>query len=1010
MISLRKYQLESKRQINEYFDQNGQKVLLQMPTGAGKTRVFCSIIHEKLNTRKNFKCIVVAHTEELINQIRQTLSDYAIETGIIKAGYPRDYYQSVQVASIGTLAGDFHLDGNVDMIVIDEAHRTGAPQYKELFKRFPKAKFLGATATPCRMDGQPLSDFYDKIVLGPNIRELIQIGHLATVSLYSPQEVLEGISDISTGVDGDYANAALAGLLNKEIIRARLVNSYIKHCYGKKGIVYAINRDHAKAICNDYNRQNISAEYIVSGDEMTAEQRKDKVKRFIKGDFKVLVNVNIFSEGFDCPDADFVQLARPTKSLILYFQQIGRALRTSPKKKNAIILDNAGLTLEHGSFISNQWDWEGIFSEGLNNIEEFRRVDTDERGISDIVRDDNIIFEGDEELILEEFGTVLTDDDPLIEFFSEALRNLYETIRTLRHVRTNDYESIPVVETINILEPYLFSLAIQNKEFYEETEVQLDKLNIDKSIREAEFKKMDGILNSYENNVNKLEINKISAILKGNRELGLIYLADQKSGLQKTLQTKFLLPLEVTDELIEGTFDIENIRNEKADLESKITIDNQNVQVLIDRLVEIKGNAKKGILAKSEFEVRPEINKDEESLLIYDEDVQIDDDDLPFDEAEKKTFANIIDHPWVKNSSILIDVFGKLMDSTDESFVANLKELYDYPNRFYKKSGFGNTKVKETKRLIRLFLLNKEKVKTLDPNIGNYKNELMYIQDVLLESDHTNKIVKEIIQYTKNHKIFIREGKIKTLEDISQELNETWATVKTASSRFSVEDKVKLLVEDLSKNRKTENLDKLKDLLIPHKKDIIRVVDPAQLNTAFGVDFNSYGYSLIARELFIGSDLTFIGNVKLKFLYSYRYAFDLKKVDVIISRLLPTNNHPLSSIKTAEFNDYEKNLMETICKEETVYKILEINDVFLFYNSKYPLNISVRVLLMLALKTINKPATSSQIYAWCNENYPGVITDPMRMVSDYIYRMDDSILGDGIGVSRKYKLREYKQI
>jgi len=130
----------------------------------------------------------------------------------------------------------------------------------------------------------------------------------------------------------------------------------------------------------------------------------------------------------------------------------------------------------------------------------------------------------------------------------------------------------------------------------------------------------------------------------------------------------------------------------------------------------------------------------------------------------------------------------------------------------------------------------------------------------------------------------------------------------------------------------------------------------------------------------------------------------MERVKMIIDKVLPRDNHPLTRIITSEYSKIEKNLLETICTEETEYKILEIKDVFLFYNPKDPKNISIRVLLMLALKTINKPATSSQIYAWCNENYPGVITDSMRMVSDYIYKMDDWIIGDGIGVSRKYKV------
>lgn len=990
MLSLRDYQSQAKKEINEYFNNGIQKVLMQMPTGAGKTRVFCSIIHDELKADKNFKCIVVAHTEELIFQIKRELRKYAIETGVIKAGYPRDYFQSVQVASIKTLAGDFKLDGKADMIVIDEAHHTGAPQYQKLFNRFPKAKFLGATATPCRMDGQPLSDFYEKVVLGPSIKNLITRKDLAAVKLYKPLEFLDEINSVKTGVDGDYANDDLAKLLNREPIRAKLVDSYIRYCYGKKGIVYAINRQHAKDICEAYNRHNISAEYIISGNETTEKERIDKVKRFLNGEFKILVNVSIFTEGFDCPDADFIQLARPTKSLILYLQQIGRGLRNNQQKnKQAIILDNAGLTLEHKSFISYEWPWEDIFNNGLDIENEIINAGGSEKENDNFVNDVEKIPEGDEILVSEEFGIEIAEDDPLIEFFSYQLLELYNTIKALRVIRYQGYDSIPVVETIKVLEPEWFDMAIQNKNFYLETLEFYDKLNIDKSSREVELKKMEGILSIYNNNKNKVEIDQIASLLHKNRALDLIQITpEQKEELQKKLQTKYSLPIEMINNLVEGNFDIGRIRVESQGLILEIEEYNAGIKEFEEKLIKIKALAREGKLAREIL--KDDKSKDLTNVISNEIENIVYDDDLPFEIANKAMFANVLDNLNIKNSVTLKDVFKKLLESSDESFVNNLETLYKNPSDFYKKTGLGPLKIEVCKKIIRLYLLDKGNVNTLVASYFKneakeyvFENELKFLQDVLINSDYTSPIVKYILKYYKSRKIFICDNILKTDIEIAKDIDVPESTVRVNATRIDFEE----LLQDVLKSISNDTKQILIENLYLAESNSIKVSDIKILSNRFNVDFNGRGYALIAREFLNHTGVKYLFDKNFTNLYLFNFSSNQGTIDRIKKFVVELISDK-GRIDVSDFNEYEKLLLKTIIESENLIDKVIFGDNNYFFKER----ISVKFVVEQALHSFkdkeNRP-NSYDIYDWCKEHYPDMIkTQKGRFASDVLTKIN----------------------
>ena len=367
--TLRPYQQEAKRSIFTAWEEC-DNVLFQMPTGTGKTRLFSSIISDikAWSALRAIDCriLIIAHRIELIDQISDNLQRYRILHGIIAGGRERDLRQYVQVASIQTITHHANVDavGELDIrfIIIDEAHHSVANSYRKLWKMFPEAKKLGVTATPWRMNGAGFLSLYDRLIISKPINEFISEGWLSPYSFYSVKDESVEVKRISSinefDVEGDYKISVLEKEMDTMQIRARLLDSYTKLANGKKGIIYSISRKHSEHICEEYK----SAGYkVVTIDATTPRDvRKLYVQRFKNGQIDIIVNVDIFSEGFDCPDIEFIQLARPTRSLVKYLQQVGRGLRPTEGKTTCIILDNVGSCLKFGLPNENR-PWEEYF-------------------------------------------------------------------------------------------------------------------------------------------------------------------------------------------------------------------------------------------------------------------------------------------------------------------------------------------------------------------------------------------------------------------------------------------------------------------------------------------------------------------------------------------------------------------------------------------------------------------------------------------------------------------------
>ena len=357
-IKLFDYQEDMKERIEKALRLH-RSVMAQMPTGTGKTYLLTAAIDSFVEDNPNTKVWIVAHRKELVSQIEETIKKFYSYS----SSKNKSLLVSVKAMSIQWLARHYNeIEEEPGMIVIDEAHHALAKTYKEMWERFPKAKFLGLTATPCRLNGKGFTDLFDVLVQSWNIPEFISKGRLATYDFVSiksdgvTQRLIDSLQ--KRGADGDYQNKEMDMLLNKRPSIERLYQSFEEYGKDRKGIVYAINISHAKKIMELYQEHGIEAVAIDS--KTPAMERQADIEAFKKGDIQVLVNVDIFSEGFDCPDVEFVQLARPTLSLAKYLQMVGRGLRVAKGKKNCVIIDNVGLYRVFG-LPSQVWNWKATF-------------------------------------------------------------------------------------------------------------------------------------------------------------------------------------------------------------------------------------------------------------------------------------------------------------------------------------------------------------------------------------------------------------------------------------------------------------------------------------------------------------------------------------------------------------------------------------------------------------------------------------------------------------------------
>ena len=314
-------------------------ILNVLPTGGGKTVIFCHIA-ERAAQRGN-RSLIVVHRKELIDQTSATLTAHGIPHGIMAAGYNPTPSEPVQVGMVQSL---LRRDVPTDMVIIDECHHAAAQSYQTIMERYPSALKLGFTATPERLDGKGLGRYFSKLVEGPTVATLQQGGYLCRTKYYTPPQVVD-LKGIKTQM-GDYQISQLEAETNRSTVTGDAVSHYQKLANGRSAVAFCVSVAHAQAVADGFNQAGIAAG-VING-QQSKEERTEVVESLRSGRIQVLSSVMVISEGFDLPAVGAAILLRPTKSLSMHLQQIGRVLRPAEGKPNAIILDHVGNLSRNG--------------------------------------------------------------------------------------------------------------------------------------------------------------------------------------------------------------------------------------------------------------------------------------------------------------------------------------------------------------------------------------------------------------------------------------------------------------------------------------------------------------------------------------------------------------------------------------------------------------------------------------------------------------------------------------
>jgi len=388
---LRPYQERLVQDVFRHWSSGQKRVLMQSGTGTGKTVVFNHIV--SLAEKKGKRVLIIADRRELIMQAWQRLWDaHGIHAGIVMSGQPPAYQLPVQIASIQTL-NRRSFPPDIDLVIIDECRGSVSPSYAPIFEYYRDAHFLGVDATPIRTSGFGFDHLYNELVIGASIKDMEDIGALVPAKL-KVNPINQSALDKLDKLGGDYNEKQLAKLMSDDRITADLVASKLKWANGLKTIVFAVNIEHSKAIIEQYRKSGIVAMHVDG--EMSLEDRAKIFKDFKNGRTEVLCNVGIATYGFDEPTIMAVQLARPTKSLALYLQMIGRGARPCPEigKTCYILLDHANCRIEHGApNADRKWSLKGkekakakprqfkVMIDGVENIMPAREFPAEMEGV-----------------------------------------------------------------------------------------------------------------------------------------------------------------------------------------------------------------------------------------------------------------------------------------------------------------------------------------------------------------------------------------------------------------------------------------------------------------------------------------------------------------------------------------------------------------------------------------------------------------------------------------------------
>lgn len=374
MLRLRDYQQDSIDRLRQSILRGNKAPLLVQPCGTGKTMVATEIIRKTRARGK--KAVFYAPRRELVYQTSDALDAGAQMHGIRMAGV-RQHWAGIQVASFDTVRSQRSRDKPLprgDVVIIDEAHLSISSKRKEIIQEHldQGAVVIGLTATPCRGDGRGLGEIYDDLIESRSVEWFIDNEYLVPARYYAPDKPdLEKVKIAR----GDYVVDQLGRVVDDPVLIGNIVTQWHRLAHGLSTVVFCVNRAHSRHVCEEFRKQGVSAEHV-DGETPTME-REAILDRVRSGETRVLCNVFIATYGLDIPTLECAVLARPTKSLALYHQTLGRVMRISPGKEEAVVIDHAGATAEHGLF-SDPVPWSLNAKEKVQDRQEQQRKERKE--------------------------------------------------------------------------------------------------------------------------------------------------------------------------------------------------------------------------------------------------------------------------------------------------------------------------------------------------------------------------------------------------------------------------------------------------------------------------------------------------------------------------------------------------------------------------------------------------------------------------------------------------------
>jgi DNA repair protein RadD len=342
------YQEKAVAEIRQHIAAGTRRILLVAPTGSGKGTLATWMIHSAVARGK--RILFLVNRRELVKDTSKRLDKLGVDHGVIMGSHPRRKpWLSVHVASIDTLHRRKPLPP-ADLIFCDECHLSITDIWRNVLDQY-SCPVLGMTATPVRADGRGLGEFFNAMVQGPSTAELMRRGFLVRGRIFAPS------APDMTGVKvsgGEYNQKQLAVAADTSKLTGDLVAHWIRLGRGRPTVAFAVSVEHSRHIVEQFAAKGFRAVHV---DAQTPDDERDRIwSGLAGGSIDVCSSVGVISYGWDVPPVSCAILARPTKSLALFLQQVGRVLRTHPSKSDALILDHAGCCLEHG-FPDDEREW-----------------------------------------------------------------------------------------------------------------------------------------------------------------------------------------------------------------------------------------------------------------------------------------------------------------------------------------------------------------------------------------------------------------------------------------------------------------------------------------------------------------------------------------------------------------------------------------------------------------------------------------------------------------------------